>query len=465
MKTNICRIISVLLCIVLFCAGVPVTAFAEQQEIRNVTISDSGVLTWDPYEGATRYWITLGSSAVAFQPEGTSSDLYKEAMKANLPSGTYSFSLVACDDNWNNLSLTYYGTYIFNPPVGLDEVKGLRWEGRTAKWDAVEGAVGYNVYIYGGGNMILNDYCEETSLDYSKSVWLEAGNDYCFSVMAVAEGDNANGPMSEFSDTIPGWFERKDIQNVKLENGILSWDPYEGADRYWLIMGGAWEPEGTSADLNFLLISGDYGSGVYSIDLVACLDDWTNISKHYTGTFEYVKSDVPLYTVTIVTEGSGTATASTRYGPDGTVVTLTATPDEGHRFKEWVRWEGMLSGGLDVPNADSATTSFTISGYNVKLAAVFEPLPAEESEQVSAEESEDEPPVSSVSESEVSAESEDPFCEGEESGDGTPVSSEGSGGSNTALIIVSVLLALALAAGAVFAFLFYKNKKSGSNGK
>ena len=222
MKSIVYRTVSALLCIVLFCAGISITAFAEQEEIQNVSLSEDGVLTWDPYEGATRYWIILGSSASAFQPEGTSANLYEKALENNLPSGTYSFSLVACDDAWNNLSLTYRGTFDFVAPVGLDEVKGLCWDGKTAKWDAVEGAIGYMVYVYSGDSAVIYDYVEETSRDFSGSIGFVLGNDYSFAVMAIAESGGANGPMSAKSETIPGWFEYKDIQNVKIENGVLS---------------------------------------------------------------------------------------------------------------------------------------------------------------------------------------------------------------------------------------------------
>ena len=497
MKSIVYRTVSALLCIVLFCAGISITAFAEQEEIQNVSLSEDGVLTWDPYEGATRYWIILGSSASAFQPEGTSANLYREALEANLPSGTYSFSLVACDDAWNNLSLTYRGTFDFVAPVGLDEVKGLCWDGKTAKWDAVEGAIGYMVYVYSGDSAVIYDYVEETSRDFSGSIGFVLGNDYSFAVMAIAESGGANGPMSAKSETIPGWFEYKDIQNVKIENGVLSWDPFEGAARYWLIMGGAWEPTGTSVDLNELLAQGGFESGTYSIDLVACLDDWTNLSKHYKGTYEYVKSEeepaAPVYTVTVVTEGKGTATATPESGEDGTVVTLTATPGEGYRFVHWVRWEGMLSGGLEIPSAESATTAFVITGYNVTVAAVFEPLPPEESEPESesgepeesfvesiadvsgteeASSPEESAPaeesapveVSGPDESSALPEGSDPVetSAAETSDIIVPVDNPEEGGSNgttVALIIVSVILGLVLAAGGVFAFMHFRNRK------
>ena len=497
MKRTLYRLVSALLCMVLFCTGATLTAFAEQEEIQNVSLSEDGVLTWDPYEGATRYWIILGSSSVAFRPEGTSANLYEKALENNLPSGTYSFSLVACDDSWNNLSLTYRGQFEFVAPIGLDEVKGLYWDGKTARWDAVEGAVGYMVYVYSGDNCNTYDYVEETSCDFSESISFVLGNDYSFAVMAIAESGGANGPMSAKSDTIPGWFEYKDIQNVKIENGVLSWDPFEGASRYWLIMGGAWEPEGTSADLDKLLADGGFESGTYSFDLVACLDNWINISNHYIGTYEYIKSDeeppAPVYNTTIVVQGRGTATATPESGSDGTVITLTATPDKGYRFVHWVRQAGMLSGGLEVPDAESATTSFVISGYNVKLVAVFEPLPSEESEPESGSGEPEESFVESIAdvsgteeasspeESAPAEESAPVEVSGPDEGSALPEGSEpvetsaaetsdvivpvdnpekgGSNGTTVALIIVSVILGLVLAAGGVFAFMHFRNRK------
>ena len=91
-----------------------------------------------------------------------------------------------------------------------------------------------------------------------------------------------------------------------------------------------------------------------------------------TFTFKTLGESTSDYNVTINNDGNGTASASPTSGPDGTVVTLTATPNPGYKFKEWVREAGMLSGGLDVPNATSATTTFMISGYNVVVTATFE---------------------------------------------------------------------------------------------
>ena len=468
-----------------------VCVYAEHKEIGNVNVSGEGILTWDFYDGATRYWITFGTAS--FEPEGNSADLAKYAREYNFPSGVYSFSIVACDDNWQNLSLYSTGSYEYTAPIGLDEVKNMRWDGKTARWDPVADAIGYNLYLFVGENNVGVYYVEDVSLDFSGSTAFELGNEYRFSVMAIAEGDKANGPLTGYSDAIQGWFEHKDIQNVRIEEGLLSWDPYDGATRYWLILstGGAYEPEGTSINLSKLIGSGGVEGETYSFDLVACLDDWTNISKHYYGTYVFRKEDLPpVYTINVKVQGRGTAAADPASGSDGTVVTVTATPDSGYVFKMWKRASGMISGGLEVPGATSAVTSFTISGFNVELIAVFEPekeetasspqdsatVTGEETtsadEQSVPEESSEEslPPetgnatdtaesTSSGTEEAENSETRKPSRPAETGKPEENKSEVEVNGLKTALIIVSSVLGVVIAGAVVFCVWFFVNRK------
>ena len=72
------------------------------------------------------------------------------------------------------------------------------------------------------------------------------------------------------------------------------------------------------------------------------------------------------YTVTVTDDGNGTATASHDSGAEGKEITLTATPNEGYRFKEW----NVVSGGVTVTD-----DKFNIGTSNVVIQAVFEPIP------------------------------------------------------------------------------------------
>ena len=79
------------------------------------------------------------------------------------------------------------------------------------------------------------------------------------------------------------------------------------------------------------------------------------------------------YTVTVTTEGGGTASASLAKAAAGTEITLSATPNEGYHFKEW-KVESPT--GLVITN-----NKFTMPNNNVEVKAIFEedtpPAPTE----------------------------------------------------------------------------------------
>ena len=78
------------------------------------------------------------------------------------------------------------------------------------------------------------------------------------------------------------------------------------------------------------------------------------------------------YTVTVKTDGNGTASASHAKAVVGTDITLTATPNAGYHFKEWQ----VMSGDVTVRD-----DKFTMPGSDVEVKAIFEedapPTPTE----------------------------------------------------------------------------------------
>ena len=78
------------------------------------------------------------------------------------------------------------------------------------------------------------------------------------------------------------------------------------------------------------------------------------------------------YTVTVKTDGNGTASASHAKAVVGTEITLTATPNAGYYFKEWQ----VMSGDVTVRD-----DKFTMPGSDVEVKAIFEedapPTPTE----------------------------------------------------------------------------------------
>ena len=89
--------------------------------------------------------------------------------------------------------------------------------------------------------------------------------------------------------------------------------------------------------------------------------------------FEEDAPPVPTeFTITVKTDGNGTASASHAKAVVGTEITLTAKPNKGYHFKEWQ----VISGGVTIKN-----NKFTMPDNNVEVKAIFEedtpPAPTE----------------------------------------------------------------------------------------
>ena len=88
------------------------------------------------------------------------------------------------------------------------------------------------------------------------------------------------------------------------------------------------------------------------------------------------------YSVTVSTDGSGTAMADKTSAAAGTVVTLSATPKSGYTFKQWQ----VVTGGVTIKD-----NKFTMPVGNVEIKAIFEknatppPAPTEYSVKVSTD--------------------------------------------------------------------------------
>ena len=98
---------------------------------------------------------------------------------------------------------------------------------------------------------------------------------------------------------------------------------------------------------------------------------------NYCGKAEHyftISTEAPAaeHTVTVRTDGNGTASASYAKAAAGTEITLTATPNEGYHFKEWE----VMSGGVTIKD-----DKFLMPSANVEVKAIFEedapPAPTE----------------------------------------------------------------------------------------
>ena len=87
-------------------------------------------------------------------------------------------------------------------------------------------------------------------------------------------------------------------------------------------------------------------------------------------TFFEVRSDgwVSGYDITVTDDGDGKGQADLSASLKEGTVTLTAQPNEGYRFKKWK----VVSGGAELADTSSSTTTFTMPGSDVEVKALFE---------------------------------------------------------------------------------------------
>lgn len=75
--------------------------------------------------------------------------------------------------------------------------------------------------------------------------------------------------------------------------------------------------------------------------------------------------DPNIFSITVTSDGNGTASSSVVSAEQGAQISLTATPNAGYQLKQW----NVLSGGVSISN-----DSFTMPAADVEIQAVFEPI-------------------------------------------------------------------------------------------
>jgi hypothetical protein len=100
--------------------------------------------------------------------------------------------------------------------------------------------------------------------------------------------------------------------------------------------------------------------------------EFTMPAEAVTATAVYEPIPPTNHLITVHEEGGGIANANEHSAPQGAQITLTATPDEGKRFVQWQ----VVSGGITLSSATTATATFTMPDNPVAVRAVFEEIPS-----------------------------------------------------------------------------------------
>lgn len=299
--------------------------------LSNVVMSEDGVLTWDAFDGASKYEYSLGSiGGFLNEPRMDLKYRLKTGQKA---SGTYDFYVYAIDEGRNQLSSKYTGTYTYvAEKEKLATPTNISIADKILTWDAVENAQEYSVYVCMdsfSGTPIESIYINENQCDVTKYL-REGTNKYGFIVKATATGypasDNGYSSLVEITYLLPSL-------NVTLNDGVLTWSEFTGANDYYLKYLSVDGEIVTERSVNVLenIIAADLRSGIYPIILYARDASGKQISTMWNYSFNYREN----FTVDVLLKDAfGTVTGSGSY-KDGESVTIKAIPIEGYEFSHW----------------------------------------------------------------------------------------------------------------------------------
>ncbi|MBO7525301.1 MAG: hypothetical protein J6T42_00700, partial [Clostridia bacterium] len=187
--------------------------FDKIAAVENVEFADDATMTWNAVSGATGYVVEYNN--------GTKTKV-TDCVFAQLPAGKYSVKVKAIRDSEPN-----YVYYTENPAsTNITVLAGvvsdkITYDGATIKWNAISGAVNY-----------------EVSIDDSKGVVstnsvTHYANGQSFKVTVLALGDPSKNVYNASEIGSRNFIYLAPATNLTMnEGGVLTWDPVKDAEGY-----------------------------------------------------------------------------------------------------------------------------------------------------------------------------------------------------------------------------------------
>ena len=243
MKKAIRRAAAALLALLLlFSAAAPRTA-AAAGTITGVKFS-GGIMSWDAYAGVTIYWVGMdghflpaAEGSTQFNINEEIDQLVEQGTVEN--DGTLDINLDGYDENGEQLA-SWAGTYSYKSPKPspvLGEIKNVRFDGGVMTWDAYPGAAVYQLYVNEiyqepeGTSFPIGEY-----LDHAIADGLEDDRE-SFPVRLVALDDESKKLAlweGEYKHTYTPPGGPGEIQGVRFDGGVMTWDAWPGTTAYWV---------------------------------------------------------------------------------------------------------------------------------------------------------------------------------------------------------------------------------------
>ena len=239
----------------------PVTQDGKKEGIGTLNAKIvNGILSWDAYPNADWYDIEINGVWADYDSDedGRSYNINQEIdyllTKAEFEkTGKYEIHLYAYAEDFDSeLIAEWKYVYNYNSPADYPTLNKINVSIKNGvmSWGAIRNTVDYCVII--NGYRFNKDSSDRTFYLNEQIDWMIKaayfGNLGSYRIRVVAYNANGN-PIAEkawdyvYNSTATPWGNRK-INNISVKNGIMTWDPADDAETYWI------EVEGTEESFN-----------------------------------------------------------------------------------------------------------------------------------------------------------------------------------------------------------------------
>ncbi|MBQ9414703.1 MAG: hypothetical protein IJU16_06220 [Clostridia bacterium] len=300
---HIHRALSLILSAAMLLMLLPTALLAQADSfpsLGTVTLSDSGVLTWDPFPGADHYFAYV---SVAWQQlDTTSFDLATHLKTYSAATDDYSVTIAARDAEGNDIAWSNAPIYHYVAQGKMNPPAEVYWSGTYACFSEVEDAESYIVQLYAGDMISANIPTTGTAVDLADYLY-DTGNSFYFDVLACRYGYEMSD-QSDVSEKINGIYPMMTPNVYFVGDDLCIGTFQDGAGREadaYLILADPENPmslgeiqllkeQGDSINIKALLDAANAPAGTYHFWAVAQrrIGDQYFFVSNYSNTAEYV---------------------------------------------------------------------------------------------------------------------------------------------------------------------------------
>jgi hypothetical protein len=317
------------------------------------TATGSAPITWSVVGGNLPSGITLNSNGTITKT-------------STLTKGTYNFTVKAANNSGSDIKA--FSLRIIAPSVPVTK-PALTQTTYTYTGSSITVSLNPTSELYTLGGEItktnVGTYTATVTLkDPSNDQWEGGGSSPLPLSWTIDKSSalTATAPhiMISSANTNPNTFDLTGIVLNKTDHGALTYKMGSSfANGQYVLVD---QPTLVGSILTYT--GGGKAGGAAMQSIIIESQNYDNVEV--TVTFE--ATTIAFYSITVQTDGNGTASANVTSAASGAEITLTAAPNSGYRFKEWQ----VVSGGVTVSSANK----FTMPSSAVTVKAVFELIPA-----------------------------------------------------------------------------------------